>query len=71
MEVKKRLRKSGKSINDATFHYVDLIRKGLALTGMRDLGVANDPDLMRQADLVVSISCFFAARSTYFTQKHS
>ena len=49
-------------INDATFRYVEVIRRGLREAGGEDLGITWSDATLRRADDVVSISCMPAAR---------
>ncbi|PUE08621.1 hypothetical protein B9Z51_06630 [Limnohabitans sp. T6-5] len=50
-------------VNDATFRYLEVIRGGLQDAGLRDLGLTQDKRILRQADLVVTISCLPAMRA--------
>ena len=52
-----------RDINDATYRYVEIIRQGLCQAGLNDLGVTNNDSLARRADILVTISCLFAARA--------
>jgi hypothetical protein len=51
-------------INDATFHYIEIIRGGLRLAGLKDLGVTQEKDIVRQCEIVVSISCMASLRAS-------
>lgn len=50
-------------VNDATFRYLEVIRGGLRDAGLHDLGLTQDKSILRQADLVVTISCLPAMRA--------
>jgi hypothetical protein len=50
-------------VNDATFRYLELIRGGLSDAGLRDLGLTQDKSVLRQAVVVVTISCLPAVRA--------
>ena len=50
-------------VNDATFRYLEVIRGGLRDAGLRDLGITQKRDILRQANFVVTISCAPAIRA--------
>lgn len=50
-------------VNDATFRYLDVIRGGLRDAGLRDQGITQDKSVLRQAEVVVTISCLPAVRA--------
>lgn len=44
-------------INDATFRYVEIIRRALVRAGYVDLGFSRNPRILRSSGLIVTISC--------------
>jgi len=50
-------------VNDATFRYIELIRRGLRASGRQDLGVGDSSSALAQADDVVTINCRMAIRA--------
>ncbi len=52
-------------VNDATFRYLEIIRGGLRDAGLRDLGLTQDRQTLRCADVVVTISCLPAIRAIF------
>lgn len=50
-------------INDATFRYIEVIRGGLRGAGLRDLGITQKTEILRNANFVVTISCLPAMRA--------
>lgn len=50
-------------INDATFHYLEVIRQSIRTAGFLDLGVTQDKFTLRRCELVVTISCLPALRA--------